>query len=160
MLTETFWRDCRLADLLGDFAPPGETTLAGLVGSARGLAVAAVRRATRRPCLVLGRTEEVASALASDLEFFLREPVALLPEQGTDPEARAGRVAALFRFRTGQAAVLVASVAAALPRTLPPDDLEAAALPLFPQRILPRDELVRRLSRGGYRAVGQVTDPG
>ena len=160
MLTEIFWRDCRLADLLGDFSSPGETTLAGLVGSARALAVAAVRRATRRPCLVLGRTEEVASALATDLEFFLREPVALLPEQGTDPDARAGRVAALFRFRTGQAAVLVASVAAALPRTLPPDALEAAALPLFPQRILPRDDLVRRLAQGGYRAVGQVTDPG
>ncbi len=86
--------------------------------------------------------------------------MALLPEREDDLEARAGRVEALHRFQTGQAAVLVASVAAALPRTIPPAALEGAVVSLYPQRIVSREELLRALTAGGYRGVGQVTEPG
>ena len=160
MITEFLWRELRLGECFEDLTPSRPVRLAGLAGAARALALAACRTGTGRPMLVLCRSDEVAAALADDLSFFLGEVVALLPEREADPEARAGRVQALLRFRTGQAAVLVASVAAALPRTLPPASLEAAAVSLYPQRIIPREALLQSLIAGGYRAVAQVTEPG
>ncbi|HWU40306.1 MAG TPA: transcription-repair coupling factor, partial [Candidatus Acidoferrum sp.] len=53
-----------------------------------------------------------------------------------------------------------ASVGAALPRTMGPAALAAAALSLYPQRIIPRDDLLRALTTAGYRGVGQVSEPG
>jgi len=160
MLPQHLWREYGLADCFEDLRAPEQVRLLGATGAARALVLAACQVGTGRPLLVLCRTEEVATALAADLEFFLGEAAALLPERDADPEARAGRVHALQRFATRQASVLVASVAAALPRTLPPADLEAAAVTLYPQRILPRDALIGALVAGGYRAVAQVTEPG
>ncbi len=160
MLAEFLWRECALGELFEDLTAPATVRLSGLHGPARALALAACRSGTRRPILVVCRTDEVATALAGDLTFFLGSEVALLPEREADLEARAGRVAALSRFRNGQAVVLVASVAAALPRTIPPAVLEAAVISLYPRRIIARDDLLRTLASGGYRAVAQVTDPG
>src|SRR5574341_711895 len=120
MLPQFLWRETKLADLFEDLAAPGEVRLHGLHGAARTLVLAACHAGTGRPLLVLCRTDEVASALAADLEFFLGSAVALLPEREADLEARAGRVRALHRLSAGQASVLVASVAAALPRTIGP----------------------------------------
>ena len=160
MLPQFLWRESKLADLLEDLPPGGEVRLHELHGTARALAVAACHAGTGRPFLVLCRTDEVASALAADLQCFLGDGVALLPERETDPDARAGRVQALHRLSAGQATILVASVAAALPRTIGPSALAAAALSLYPQRIVPRDEALRVLTAAGYRAVSQVTEPG
>jgi len=160
MLPQFLWRESKLADLFEDLAAPGEVRLRGLHGASRALALAACHGGTGRAFLVLCRTDEVASALAADLEFFLGNTVALLPEREADHEARAGRVMALHRLSTGQASVLVASVAAALPRTIGPSALAAAALSLYPQRIVPRDQALGVLMAAGYRAVGQVTEPG
>ncbi len=160
MLPQFFWREARLADHFDDLVAGGEVRLHGLHGAARALAVAACQVGTGRTFLVLCRTEEVAAGLAADLEFFLGDGVVLLPEREGDLEARAGRVQALYRLSTGQASVLVASVAAALPRTLGPSVLAAAALSLYPQRIVPRDEVLAVLVAAGYRTVGQVTEPG
>ncbi|HEU5394242.1 MAG TPA: hypothetical protein VFV36_05510, partial [Candidatus Methylomirabilis sp.] len=102
----------------------------------------------------------MATPLAGDLEFFLGGGVALLPEREAELEARAGRVQALHRLQTGQASVLVASVAAALPRTIGPAALTEAALSVYPQRVIPRDMLLRALAAAGYRPAGQVTEPG
>ena len=160
MLPHFFWREHRLAELFEDLRAPGEIRLSGLSGPARALAIAACQAGTGRRFLVLCRSDEVAAALAQDLAFFLGETVALLSDPGDDPEARAGRVEALHRFQTGQAALLVASVAAALPRTLTPAALASAVVSLYPQRILPREALLGTLTAGGYRAVAQVTEPG
>ncbi len=160
MLPQFLWRESELADLLEDLAAPGEARLYGLHGAACALALAACHLGTGRTLLVLTRTDEVAAALAADLEFFLGGCVALLPEREADLEARAGRVQALHRLAAGQATILVASVAAALPRTIGPAALAAATLSLYPQRIVPRDDLLRVLTAAGYRGVGQVTEPG
>ena len=160
MLPQHFWRETRLFDLCEDLQAPAGIVLAGLTGAARALALAACQVGTGRTLLALCRSDEVAAALAQDLVFFLGETVALLPERGDDLEARASRVEALHRLQTGQAAVLVASVAAALPRTIPPAALEGAVVSLYPQRIVSREELLRALTAGGYRGVGQVTEPG
>ncbi|MFB3817081.1 MAG: transcription-repair coupling factor [Candidatus Methylomirabilales bacterium] len=160
MLPQHLWREYRLADLFEDLRAPGQVRLAGCAGAARALVLAAWQTGTGRPLLVVCRTDEVAAALAADLEFFLGEGAVLLPERDADPESRAGRVQALHRFGRREAAVLVASVGAALPRTLPPAALEAAAVSLYPQRILPREALQAALLAGGYRAVSQVTEPG
>ncbi|HTU02166.1 MAG TPA: DEAD/DEAH box helicase, partial [Candidatus Sulfotelmatobacter sp.] len=160
MLTEFLWRESQLAECFEDLRPAEPIRLTGLAGAARAMALAACQAGAGRPMLVLCRTDEVAAALADDLTFFLGEAVALLPEREADPEARAGRVQALFRVRSRQASMLVASVAAALPRTLPPAILEGAAVSLYPQRIIPRDALLQALVAGGYRAVAQVTEPG
>ena len=160
MLPQFFWRECKLADLLEDLAGSVEVSLYGLHGASRALALAACQAGTGRTVLVVCRSEEVAVALAADLEFFLGGAVALLPEREGDIEGRVGRVDALHRLATGQASVLVASVAAALPRTIGPAALAAAALSLYPQRIVPRDDLLRSLAAAGYRGVGQVSEPG
>jgi transcription-repair coupling factor (superfamily II helicase) len=160
MLPQFLWRESKLASLFEDLAAPGEAVLHGLHGGSRALALAACQTGTGRTFLVLCRSEEVAAALATDLEFFLDGAVALLAEREGELEARAGRIQALHRVRTGQATVLVASVAAALPRTIGPTALSAAALSLYPQRIVPRDDLLRALTAAGYRGVGQVSEPG
>ena len=160
MLPQFLWHELKLADLLADLTAPGEIRLSGLHGPSRALALAACSGGTGRALLVLCRSDEVAATLAADLAFFLGDSVAVLPEREADPEARAGRIQALHRIRAGQATVLVASVAAALPRTIEPSRLEAATLSLYPQRILPREVLLRVLAEGGYRAVGQVAEPG
>ena len=160
MLPQYFWRETRLLDICEDLRAPAGIILAGLTGAARALALAACQVGTGRTFLLLCRSDEVAAALAQDLVFFLGETVALLPERGDDLETRAGRVEALHRLQTGQAAVLVASVAAALPRTIPPAALQGAVVSLYPQRIVSREDLLRALTAGGYRGVGQVTEPG
>ncbi len=160
MLPQDLWIEFKLADILTDLQAPGAVRLHGLHGAARALLLAACHVGTGRPLLVLTRTDEVAAALAGDLEFFLSGKVALLPEREADQEARANRVQALYRIQTGEAGVLVASVAAALPRTIAPSDLARATLSLYPQRLVSRDDLTRVLSAAGYRPVGQVTEPG
>jgi transcription-repair coupling factor (superfamily II helicase) len=160
MLPQYLWREGRLAALFEDLPAPGEVVLSGLTGSARALAVAACVLGSGRMALALCRTGEVAEALAQDLAFFLGDAVALLPEREGDPEARAGRVEALHRLQAGGLRLLVASVASALPRTLPPPLLAESALPLYPGRIVHREALLARLLAGGYRAAGQVTEPG
>ncbi len=160
MLHQFLWRETKLADRFDDLRAPGEVVLSGLHGAAQALALAACHTGTGRTLLVLCRSDEVAAALAANLEFFLGGGVALLPEREADPEARAGRIHALHRLRTGQLAALVASVAAALPRTIGPSALEEATVSLYPQRIIARDELLRVLTAAGYRAVSQATEPG
>lgn len=160
MLPQFLWRESELAGLFEDLAAAGEVRLHGLHGAARALVLAACHAGTGRTLLVVTRTDEVAAALAADLEFFLGGCVALLPEREADLEARTGRVQALHRLAAGQATILVASVAAALPRTIGPAALAAATLSLYPQRIVPRDDLLRALTAAGYRGVGQVTEPG
>ncbi len=159
MLPQFLWRESGLRLLLDDLSAPAAVRLHGLHGPARALALAAYQAATGRTLLVVCRTDEVAATLAADLEFFLGA-VALLAERETDPEARASRVQALFRLHGRQLGALVTSVAAALPRTLPPARLEGAALALYPQRLLVRDDLLRLLGTGGYRTVAQVGEPG
>ena len=160
MLPQFVWNECQLGDLCENLTPPAEVVLASLHGSARALALAACQVGTGRTFLVLCRSDEVAAALHQDLVFFLGEGVALLPEREADLEARAGRVEALHRLQRRQAVVLVASVAAALLRTIGPALLEGAVVSLYPQRIVPREGLLRALAAGGYRTVGQVTEPG
>ncbi len=160
MLPQYVWREGRLAELSEDLQAPAEAVLSGLQGAARALALAAWQVGTGRTLLVLCRSDEVAAALAQDLAFFLGEAVALLPEREDDLEARAGRVEALYRLLTRRASVLVASVAAALPRTLGPAALQGAVVSLYPQRIASREEVLRALTAGGYRTVGEVTEPG
>ena len=160
MLPQFVWNECQLGDLCENLTPPAEVVLASLHGSARALALAACQVGTGRTFLVLCRSDEVAAALHRDLVFFLGEGVALLPEREADLEARAGRVEALHRIQRRQAVVLVASVAAAMLRTIGPAVLESAVVSLYPQRIVPREALLRTLAAGGYRTVGQVTEPG
>ena len=161
MLPQFLWRESQLGDLFEDLAAPAEV---GLPACTARRAPWPWPRATAGPA---GRSWSSAGATRSrrrwppDLDFFLGERVALLPEREADLEARAGRVAGPPSApETGQAVVLVASVAAALPRTIGPAALEAAVVSLYPQRIVARDDLLRTLAAGGYRAVGQVTEPG
>jgi transcription-repair coupling factor (superfamily II helicase) len=160
MLPQFLWRESKMADLFADLPAAGEVFFHGLHGASRALALAACHVGTGQTLLILCRTDEVAATLAADLEFFLGDRVALLPERDPDPDTRAGRVLALHRLRTHQAGALVASVAAALSRTIAPSALAEATLSLYRQRIVSRDEVLRVLTAAGYRTVAQVTEPG
>ena len=161
MLPEFVWHQWQFADDAEQFAPGAEIRLSGLHGAARALAIAAWVGGTRRPFLVVARSDEAAAGLAQDLRFFLgEERVALLPEREADPETRAGRVDTLHRFSIAAVSVVVASVPAALLRTLPPGQLAQAVLSLYPQRSVAREAVIQALTAGGYRSVGQVSEPG
>ena len=151
----------------------------GLRGSSRAYVLSRLLRGGVGPALVLTSTLSEARTFADEITFFLgadRQPPALpreaqvvvfpgwetLPFEAIAPlpEVAARRISALYRARQGGPFVLVAPVAAALQRTLPPEALEAASLPLSVGGDLDRDELAGRLVDAGYRIVGQVEERG
>ncbi len=160
-----------VADALAAGRPAAVT---GLWGSAKAFVLGRLLEAPARPlpALVVCPTVADAEAFARSLEFFAgapgapeggaarATPIALLPDPDGDLEAQATRVRTLYALRTGACHVAVASVAAATARTLPPEALEAAAIPLYPQRLVEPARIASFLVAGGYHRVGQVSEPG
>ena len=161
-----------LAPMAEAVARGGPAAVTGLWGSSKGFVLARLLDATPRPALVVCPTATDAEAFARGLRFFLGAAthagpsgpgamlVALLPDADGDLEAQAARVRTLFGLRTGGCRVAVASVAGVTARTLSPEALEAAAVPLYPQRLVDPARVVEALLAGGYRRTGQVSEPG
>ncbi|MFZ0791013.1 MAG: transcription-repair coupling factor, partial [Chromatiaceae bacterium] len=161
-------------------ARPGERLLWGrLYGASAALAIAQAAR--RHPGLVLALVEDVqsASALRSELQFFLAgesagdsriDPIPLLgfPDWETLPydvfsplpELVSERLLTLHRLPDLARGVLVVPVATLMQRLPPRDYVDAHSLVLSVGDRLDLDATRRRLERAGYACVSQVMGHG
>ncbi|MCI0484225.1 MAG: transcription-repair coupling factor [candidate division NC10 bacterium] len=155
-----------LPDLIGD---GGTLSLHGLWGGARTLVLAEVARALGCPLVVVTTTLGEAEELTADLRFFLdRDRVHLFPAPEVSPfqpvspplEVRAERMQRLRELRDEALKALVVPLHALFRRLPPPETLDGATLHLYPQRIVPPEQVVEVLEIGGYRSVPQVEEAG
>jgi transcription-repair coupling factor (superfamily II helicase) len=130
----------------------------GLAGAARALLLARFGR----PLLVLCRGEEEAARLHGDLQFFAaalaQPPPVLVP--APERRLRSPRLAALARIGAGDAAIVVAELAAALAPAFDAAALHAGAVELRVGGEVDADFLAELLGEMGYRRVQVVADAG
>ncbi|MEE8152357.1 MAG: transcription-repair coupling factor [candidate division NC10 bacterium] len=158
-----------LQEGLADLASGGALSLYGLWGGARALVLGEVARALKRPLVVVTATLSEAEELTADLRFFLdRDRVHLFPEPEVPPfqpvspplELRAERIQRLRELRDQELKALVVPIHAFFRRLLPPDALDEATVHLYPDRIVPPEQVIELLEVGGYRSVHQVEQAG
>jgi len=162
-------RDLNLHEGLSDLSAGGRLRLFGLWGGARALVLGEIARALTRPLVVVTATLREAEELTADLRFFLdRNRVELFPEPDSPPfqpispplEVRAERMKRLRELRDEELSALVLPGHALFRRFLPPEELDAATMHLYPHRIVPPEQVVHVLEVGGYQAVPQVEQAG
>lgn len=149
--------------------------LAGLTDTAKALVVAHAARSLGRPLFWLVDSDLHAEELAPALEYFYRalggretEKVVVLPahdvtpwqDRSPHPEISEARAVALWRIATGQAAVVLVPVAAALLRVHPADFYNDLARTLSRDQDVPIEELLAFLAASGYERVETVEMPG
>ncbi len=155
----------------------------GLSGPARACYLMALLQDLRCPLLVVTPSDAACHSLYQDLLFFAgtreanlagEEPpgdtfcvhafpsweLSPLEPLSPSPEVVGQRLSALAAWAKGEAAVTVASLAALAQRVIPAKRFLAEALTLIPGEALDRDELLRRLSEGGYERVPLVEEKG
>ncbi|MBW2454681.1 MAG: transcription-repair coupling factor [Deltaproteobacteria bacterium] len=172
----------QLAAQLSAEPAAGHQVVTGARGSAVALVLRQLRRAMRRPLVVITPSSERGRQLCGDTRFVLGQP-ALLFDQGDQspyadviPDRRASheRLAALFELaRLGggagdanaapreQAGVVMVVPATALVRKVVPSEqirTQTEELRLFDE--IDRDALLDRLTAAGYLRVPLVEDPG
>jgi len=149
----------------------GEQRIAvgGLEGSARAFLMALLFRQLRRPLIVISPTEKEADACVRDLSLFLGEDQAvLLPSWDlltTDMfafqrETEIARLEVFHRLAYGGPAVVVISARAIMQKVIPREVLEGYVEGISVGDIRERDELVRKLTEGGYGRVTLVEGKG
>ncbi len=141
----------------------------GLSGSSRALLCALAFARTGRPLVALSPSDKEAARLYRDLVFFLgQDKVCWYPARDAlsmdlftaRGEEEVQRMASLHRLVLGEAAVVVASLAAALQRTIPRAVFTSFVEIVAPGDVLDRDALAAKLLAGGYRRVPLVEAPG
>jgi len=145
-----------------------EISLAGLHGGARALVVARLRPHAAGAILVLTPTEREALSFQQDLLFYLGTGVLHYPSwdlKSIDPlspqrTVERMRLAVLSRLLGKEPVVVVASLAAALQRTLPRERFQTWRQTLSMGDFIDRDSLAAKLLEGGYEAVSLVEEPG
>ncbi|MDO5142161.1 MAG: transcription-repair coupling factor [Eubacteriales bacterium] len=121
---------------------------------------------TGRPVLLLTDDDGAAARLAADLQGFTERTVPVLPARelvmadvvGVSRGYEQRRLAVLDELAHTRFAV--ASVQAAVQRTLPPDTLAAAVVSLATGQQIALDDLTQQLVRAGYERCAQVEGKG
>ncbi len=140
-----------------------------LVGSAKALLAAEIRRRTRRPVLVLTSGEEGAEAFRTDLETFLAEPVLYLAEHQVRPyevkvphtAVAAARLEAMTRLAADEDGVVVATARALAEKVPSPRVLREHLVAFQVGEPVDVEEVLTRLTYLGYdrsQAVEEVGD--
>jgi transcription-repair coupling factor (superfamily II helicase) len=149
----------------------GEQRIAvgGLEGAARAFLAALLFRQLRRPLIVISPTEKEADACVRDLLLFLGEDQTfLMPSWDlltTDMfafqrETELTRLEIFHRMMYGGPAVLVIPARALMQKVIPREVLEGYVEWISVGDIRERDELVRKLTEGGYGRVTLVEGKG
>ena len=149
----------------------GEQRIAvgGLEGSARAFLTALLFRQLRRPLIVISPTEKEADACVRDLSLFLGEDqTVLMPSWDlltTDMfafqrETELARLEVFHRMMYGGPAVVVIPARALMQKVIPREVLEGYVEWISVGDIRERDELVRKLTEGGYGRVTLVEGKG
>lgn len=145
--------------------------LAGLVGGARALALAALQQATARRLVIVARRNRDLETLEPDLRFFHRllkssggaaatvEPEVFSlpapeidPYSGTSPHAELleRRALALWRLAEGQGQLVLLTARSLLQRFIPPEEVRQAVVRIRTGEELPLEELIQHLGAIGY----------
>ncbi len=130
------------------------TSLSGLPPSAKSLCLAALKKQTGKPFLVITSTTRAAERLRSEIKFFLGEEALLLP--APEKENIGERLATLSRLLSGEAVVVVAPVRGALAKT----SGRAETIKLAKQQRIKREEVIDKLTAFGYRRQEIVGERG
>jgi len=161
------------ASLRERLAVGGRSRHAGLTSVPHGaksfLASALALVAGERICWI-ARDAEIGDRVAEELAAWIGDPAAVavleprtaLAYERSElvPDETAARVAALSAWRSGRAAILVASVQALLQHTIPPDDLPAEPRILRPGSRVSQAALLADLLELGYDPVLEVAGKG
>ena len=152
-----------------------ESRIGGLADAAKALVAAHVAAALKRPVVVITSTNERADALSNAARYFLEavghkppEATQVLPALDVTPwdlrtphaEIAEERAGTLWRMATGQAALVVAPVAAALGRFRTASQYRELARTVVDDENLPLEALVEFLRRAGYQREQTVAMPG
>ncbi|MDD6033234.1 MAG: transcription-repair coupling factor [Oscillospiraceae bacterium] len=122
-----------------------------------------------QPIVVLCEDDIAAARLASDLNAMAGEERALIypsrdlayrQMETISSEYEQARLGVLSRILTGDAPIVVASVQAAMGRTIPPDRLRESTFTVTVEQAVPMEELVARLAAAGYIRRPQVDGVG
>lgn len=149
----------------------GERKIAvsGLESAAKAFLLAALFRRIEKPLVIISATEREAFAIHRDLSFFLdQERLFFYPPwdiQGTDmfamqQEVSLQRLGILCRLYQRQAAVFVLPLPALMQKVLPVRDLADYVETIALGDMRDREELVAKLSAGGYGRVSLVEGTG
>ena len=142
--------------------------ISGLSSVHRASLAAALREKLEMPLFVICPDEASADSLRRDLEAMTGEEVLLLNARdftfystvAASRHAEQQRISALSRLAKGEAPVCVATVAALMQRSIPPQALLDAAYTVTDGRSCPPEELEKALLRNGYTRTEQVEGAG
>jgi transcription-repair coupling factor (superfamily II helicase) len=141
--------------------------VSGLSAIHRAHFMAALRKKTGRPLIVVSPDDAAADALAADLSALSGEPVNLLTAReftflsadAVSRQAEQKRVGALYALASG-APVTVVTVAGLLQRAMPPEALKRTAFTIREAAQLAPEDAEDALLRCGYVRAEQVEGPG
>jgi transcription-repair coupling factor (superfamily II helicase) len=146
-----------------------KVAVGGLEGSARAFLMALLFRQQHRPLIVISPTEKEAEGRVRDLALFLGDDQAVLMPSWdlltTDMfafqrETELSRLEVFHRLAYGGPAVVVIPARSLMQRVIPRKALECYAEWISVGDIRERDELVRKLTEGGYGRVTLVEGKG
>ncbi|HWF38958.1 MAG TPA: transcription-repair coupling factor [Candidatus Acidoferrales bacterium] len=153
----------------------GEVRLSGLTDSAKALLAPLAFSALGRPTILVVESNKRAEALLEPLRWFYRaitgkpaHRVAYLPAQEILPyerrsphaEISEARAVSLWRFATGEADLLIASVQAAVWRVRHPDFYRRLARTIERDESIPHEDLIGFLVGAGYEKHVSCEMPG
>jgi len=164
--------NARLPDATAALRAGGRVDLAGTPSGVLSILLGDLSLDT--PALVITPDLDTARRMAADLSFFLGEreregDVLLFPsldsspylEVAPDRRATMDRLSVLFHLARGLETRFVVAPATAISRRLPPRDaVMARSAVIRAEEELDREELIERLSEGGYLRVPVAEDPG
>ncbi|HTQ84959.1 MAG TPA: transcription-repair coupling factor [Candidatus Solibacter sp.] len=152
-----------------------ESRIGGLADAVKALVAAHVAATLQRPVVVVTSSNERADMLGEAAGYFLQslgrrlpEATQVLPALDVTPwdlraphaEIAEERAATLWRMATGEAAVVIAPVAAALGRFGTASEYRELARTVVDDEELPLETLVEFLRRAGYQREQMVAMPG
>ena len=147
-----------------------ELTVSGLRGSAKSFLLSLISKHTDRTLIVIAPTEREARDIHQDISFFLdsENSVFLYPSWdffSTDmlafqQDVELSRMEIPCRFITGRQGVVVVPLKALMQKIMPQKILEAYIETISIGDTIDRDNLVQKLSQGGYKRVTLVDEKG
>ncbi|HEY8555696.1 MAG TPA: transcription-repair coupling factor [Burkholderiales bacterium] len=151
--------------------PKGRLRWCRLLGSSRGLAIAAAAERHPGPLVVLARSIEAANQLEDEIRFYAAGgpvPVHVFPDWECLPYdvfsphqgLTAQRLETLYKLPGLSRGILLVAAGTALYRLPPREYVLGHSLLLDVGDEIDIAELRQRLTQSGYRAVSQVMEPG
>ena len=154
--------------LLGSVRSNESTAVTGIGQINRSHMIAALRKETNRPLVIICQDDMAARRMQEELKCFLGETAPVLPSReltlyDAAVVSRAWeqkRLRQLFDLASGKTPLQILTWESLSQRTMPPATLLRAAFRLEVGKEYPIDELLSRLAASGYSRCGMVEGPG